>query len=277
MGKRESAPRVVVHRGEGIVSRRGTFVVVAAPDTPTAVRDLEHFLGAAGAPAADDLLRLLDELAPPCIVAVADVQATGVVTTARRIDDSWTIRQATDEAVLIGRRGASSGLASELLDLRDGSVPGCGALIAPAGTTVFGASAGQDEPTAASSFVLIDLAAAPEEEARAHGRLVRDDGVVYEITAVVVLGRDPSLDRSVREGRATGIAVDDAERTVSRVHARIESRPDGVWVQDAGSANGTFVRRRRERRWRPVNDDEPQRLVSGMRIKVGERTFAYVG
>jgi pSer/pThr/pTyr-binding forkhead associated (FHA) protein len=33
----------------------------------------------------------------------------------------------------------------------------------------------------------------------------------------------------------------DADTTVSSRHATIDSRTDGLWVEDAGSTNGTFV------------------------------------
>jgi DNA-binding NtrC family response regulator len=38
---------------------------------------------------------------------------------------------------------------------------------------------------------------------------------------------------------AAGLRV--ADRTVSRVHAELEPRGDGVWIRDLGSKNGTFV------------------------------------
>src|SRR5687767_1750804 len=45
----------------------------------------------------------------------------------------------------------------------------------------------------------------------------------------LVVGSSPS----------SGIVVH--ERTVSRLHAELEVREDGVWVRDLGSRNGTFV------------------------------------
>jgi len=44
---------------------------------------------------------------------------------------------------------------------------------------------------------------------------------------------------SVGSAPGSGIVVQDA--TVSRVHAELESRHDGLWVRDVGSRNGTFV------------------------------------
>ena len=43
----------------------------------------------------------------------------------------------------------------------------------------------------------------------------------------------------VGSAQASGIVVGDP--TVSRVHAELEARQDGLWVRDLGSRNGTFV------------------------------------
>ena len=51
-----------------------------------------------------------------------------------------------------------------------------------------------------------------------------------ELSTTTVVGRD----------RGSGIHLDGDEFASGR-HARIEPRPDGVWVDDLGSTNGTFV------------------------------------
>ena len=55
-------------------------------------------------------------------------------------------------------------------------------------------------------------------------------GKTIEIVSAIVIGRDPG----------TGIRLDGDEFASSR-HARIEPRTDGVWVEDLGSTNGTFL------------------------------------
>jgi phosphoglycolate phosphatase-like HAD superfamily hydrolase len=45
----------------------------------------------------------------------------------------------------------------------------------------------------------------------------------------ISIGRDPTIDFSLRDAKA------------SRLHARVECRPDGVWVTDLKSKNGTFI------------------------------------
>jgi pSer/pThr/pTyr-binding forkhead associated (FHA) protein len=55
-------------------------------------------------------------------------------------------------------------------------------------------------------------------------------GSAIEVSAPTVVGRDAE----------SGIRLDDDEFASAR-HARIDPRPDGVWVEDLGSTNGTFV------------------------------------
>jgi transcriptional regulator with GAF, ATPase, and Fis domain len=47
-------------------------------------------------------------------------------------------------------------------------------------------------------------------------------------------------DRTV-VGSATGAGLVVSEPTVSRLHAELECRDDGLWIRDLGSRNGTFV------------------------------------
>ena len=53
----------------------------------------------------------------------------------------------------------------------------------------------------------------------------------------------------------------------SATHARIEPRQDGVWLEDTGSTNGTFVNGARI--------DRPRRLTSGDVVRVGETDLRY--
>jgi two-component system response regulator GlrR len=50
-----------------------------------------------------------------------------------------------------------------------------------------------------------------------------------------------ALDRRTVVGSAEGVDLLVADPTVSRMHAELELRDDGVWVRDLGSRNGTFV------------------------------------
>jgi len=55
-------------------------------------------------------------------------------------------------------------------------------------------------------------------------------GSMLEVSGSTVVGRDES----------SGIRLDGDEFASAR-HARIDQRADGVWVEDLGSTNGTFV------------------------------------
>jgi len=55
-------------------------------------------------------------------------------------------------------------------------------------------------------------------------------GSAIDVAAAIVVGRDAE----------SGIRLDGDEFASAR-HARIEPRSDGVWVEDLGSTNGTFV------------------------------------
>jgi pSer/pThr/pTyr-binding forkhead associated (FHA) protein len=79
------------------------------------------------------------------------------------------------------------------------------------------AERGVHEPPGPARFVVLD------------GPDLRK-GSTIEVSAPTVLGRD----------RDSGIALDGDEFASGR-HARIEARSDGVWIEDLGSTNGTFV------------------------------------
>jgi pSer/pThr/pTyr-binding forkhead associated (FHA) protein len=55
-------------------------------------------------------------------------------------------------------------------------------------------------------------------------------GTIVEVTTATVVGRDPE----------SGIRLD-GDDFASAQHAQIGSDPNGAWVEDLGSTNGTFV------------------------------------
>jgi hypothetical protein len=55
----------------------------------------------------------------------------------------------------------------------------------------------------------------------------------------------------------------------SSAHARIEPRRDGVWIEDVGSTNGTFVNGERV--------DRPRRLRAGDVVRIGETDLRFDG
>jgi FHA domain len=71
---------------------------------------------------------------------------------------------------------------------------------------------------------------------------------------------------TVGRGAPNDIRLDDDE-FASAHHARIEPRRDGVWVEDIGSTNGTYVNGTRLGR--------PQRLSPGDVVRIGETDLRY--
>ena len=57
----------------------------------------------------------------------------------------------------------------------------------------------------------------------------------------------------------------DGDEFASAQHARFESRRDGLWVEDVGSTNGTFVNGARV--------TTPRRLTKGDVVRVGQTDF----
>jgi len=75
-------------------------------------------------------------------------------------------------------------------------------------------------------------------------------GKKIDIGAATVIGREDNV----------GIHLD-GDEFASGQHARIEPRADGVWVEDLGSTNGTFVNGERV---------TAQRLQAGDVVRVGQ-------
>ncbi|HZB22668.1 MAG TPA: FHA domain-containing protein [Gaiellaceae bacterium] len=84
-----------------------------------------------------------------------------------------------------------------------------------------------------------------------------EEGAVFELdSAALTIGR----------GGQNDVPLEDDEFASAR-HARFEPRRDGVWVQDRGSTNGTYVNGARL--------DRPRRLTPGDVVRVGETDFRY--
>jgi len=104
-------------------------------------------------------------------------------------------------------------------------------------------SAGRERPAASQDSMILTPAAAA---AAGLGR-----GARPRKTARLVVQRSPSLDEgdefplnsapvTVGRGGQNDLVLTGDEFASAR-HARIEARPDGVWVQDLDSTNGTYV------------------------------------
>jgi pSer/pThr/pTyr-binding forkhead associated (FHA) protein len=96
-------------------------------------------------------------------------------------------------------------------------------------------------------------------------------------TAALVATRSTALDEGARfeldakaltigRGAPNDIRLDEDE-FVSAHHARIDPRRDGVWVEDIGSTNGTFVNGTRL--------DRPHRLTPGDIVRIGDTDLRF--
>jgi predicted component of type VI protein secretion system len=89
------------------------------------------------------------------------------------------------------------------------------------------------------------------------GRLVFPTGETHALDSRAV---------TVGRGSQNDIALD-ADDFASARHARIEPRRDGVWVEDIGSTNGTYVNGARL--------SKPRRLAAGDVIRVGSTDLRF--
>jgi pSer/pThr/pTyr-binding forkhead associated (FHA) protein len=130
-------------------------------------------------------------------------------------------------------------------------------------------SASKDIISPNESFVLAPGHAAPATTAGRppaappRGRLVvvrsptRPEGEVHGLNgAALTVGRGGTNDVELA---GDGFA--------SARHARFEPRADGVWLQDVGSTNGTFLN--------GIRVDRPRKLAPGDVVRVGETDLRY--
>ena len=124
-------------------------------------------------------------------------------------------------------------------------------------------SASRDVRLPQESFILRPEDGAPQPPPIRSGRLVvvkspaLREGEVYALdSAALTVGRGGQNDVSIT-----------ADEFASARHARFEPRRDGVWLQDRGSTNGTYLNGARLER--------PRRLTPGDVVRVGETDFRY--
>jgi hypothetical protein len=93
--------------------------------------------------------------------------------------------------------------------------------------------------------------------------------LVVEGSPVLEQGEEFELDSApitVGRGGQNDVAIDGDEFASAR-HARFEPRRDGVWVQDLGSTNGTYVN--------GVRIAEARKLAPGDVVRVGETDLRF--
>ena len=105
------------------------------------------------------------------------------------------------------------------------------------------------------------------------GALAADDEAVYPLDRSYVIGRNPLIDKSVRDAQASPIFLSD-DQQISRVHAYVTLDADAVLVRDAGTPGGTYVAAPGDETWIRVGD-RPTELKPGWCLRIGQRILVY--
>jgi len=103
----------------------------------------------------------------------------------------------------------------------------------------------------------------PQPQSLELGRLVVLSSPALDEGDVVALDAHPL---TVGRGRNNDVALPEDDYASSR-HARFEPRRDGVYVEDIGSTNGTFVN--------GIRLTRDRRLIPGDVVRVGETDLRY--
>ena len=121
--------------------------------------------------------------------------------------------------------------------------------------------------------VSLDAAAEPYRGVRpVVGVLTADHGEQRELSRDVVIGREPAIAVDVLAGLAEPMTLTDPALALSRVHTRILLDGWDVRVEDASSANGTFLSEH-EGEWEQLLPGVSHLLTPGSHIAVGSRTL----
>ncbi|MGH3900217.1 MAG: FHA domain-containing protein [Pseudonocardiaceae bacterium] len=107
------------------------------------------------------------------------------------------------------------------------------------------------------------------------GLLVFDDGASFIVDEDYLLGRQPDVDERVREGTMRPLMIDDSRRLVSRAHLEITLQGWDVYINDTGTANGTYLQVSDAQVSSALVPGQPLRLPPGARVSIGERSFVF--
>ncbi len=100
-----------------------------------------------------------------------------------------------------------------------------------------------------------------------------DDEAVYPLDRPYVIGRNPMVDESVRDARASPIFLPD-DPQVSRVHAYVALEAGVVLVRDASTSAGTFIAAPGDATWIRISDQHTE-LKPGWCLRIGQRILVY--
>lgn len=98
------------------------------------------------------------------------------------------------------------------------------------------------------------------------GLLLIDAIGTHPVAADFIIGRDP---KGHPDAGPSALRLDDPDRQVSRVHAKVHLDGWDVYATDLNSANGTQLRQLGSSNWQPLVADQPVRVEAGDVLRIG--------
>ena len=179
---------------------------------------------------------------------------------------------------------ALSDLAEPLAPSEPEPAPTASEAIVAAEIAAAAAAAPEPPPAPVESFAApapaaVAAAAVPEASSAPTGKsigvIVFEDGTSYALDKDYIIGREPENDAAVVAGRAGPLVVDDAERSISRVHAELRLFGSELQIVDRGSTNGTYVWSDTNADWVRLVPNQVASVKPGGWVAVGSRSFVF--